>query len=141
VPFPSLVRPVRAHRSDSCAGGASPSSPRRVLAPPALPRDPALPLKVRNPPTPLIWSLLLYCSRDCSPELSRTAVSLPRRVQCLLLPPRRRDAHGRVRQTTLIVPELNPNPLVPRRGQPPRLRQALAVGPSGATAPVSTPGR
>jgi hypothetical protein len=80
------------------------------------PVTPALPLKVSNPPAPLIWSILLCCSRDCSLELSRAAVSPPRRVQRLLVLPRRRDAHGRVRQTTLNTPELIPKPLEPRRG-------------------------
>jgi hypothetical protein len=105
------------------------------------PVTPTLPLKVSNPLAPLIWSLLLCCSRDCSPELSRTAVSPPRRVQRLLVPPCRRDVHGRVRQTALIAPELNPKPLEPRRDQPPRLRRALAAGPSGATVPLSAPDR
>jgi hypothetical protein len=102
---------------------------------------PALPLKASNPPAPLIWSLLLCCSRDCSPELSRAAVSPPRCVQRLLVLPRRRDTHGRVRKTALNTPELAPKPLEPRRGQPPRLRRAFAAGPSDATAPVFAPGR
>jgi hypothetical protein len=100
---------------------------------------PTLPLKVSNPPVPLIWSLLLCCSRDCSPELSHTAVSLPRRVQRPLVLPRRREGHGRVRQTARNAPELAPKPLEPHRGQPPRLRRALAAGPSGATVHVSAP--
>jgi hypothetical protein len=102
---------------------------------------PALPLKVSNMLAPLIWSLLLCCSRDCSPELSRAAVSPPRRVQRPLVLPCRREGHGRVRQTTLNGPELAPKPLEPRRGQPPRLWRALTVGPSSATAPVSAPDR
>jgi hypothetical protein len=102
---------------------------------------PALPLKVSNPPAPLIWSLLLCCSRDCSSELSRAAVSPPRRVQRSLVLPRQREGHGRVRQTALNAPELAPKPLEPRCGQPPHLRRALAAGPSGATAPVSAPDR
>jgi hypothetical protein len=88
---------------------------------------PALPLKVSNPPAPLIWSLLLCCSRDCSPELSRAAVSPPRRVQRPLVLPRRREGHDRVRQTALNAPELAPKPLEPRCGQPPRLRRALTA--------------
>jgi hypothetical protein len=77
---------------------------------------PALFPKVSNPPAPLIWSLLLYCSRDCSPELSHAAVSPPHRVQRPLVLPRRREGHDRVRQTALNVPELAPKPLEPRRG-------------------------
>jgi hypothetical protein len=102
---------------------------------------PALPLKVSNLPVPLIWSLLLCCSRDCSPELSRTAVSPPRRMQRPLVLPRRHESHGRVRQTALNAPELAPKPLEPCRGQPPRLQRDLATEPSGATAPVSAPSR
>jgi hypothetical protein len=102
---------------------------------------PVLPLEVSNLPAPLFWSLLPWLARDCSPELPRVAVSPPRRVQRPLVPPRRRDAHGRVRQTALNAPELVPKPLEPRRGQPPRLRRALVVGLSGATAPVSAPSR
>jgi hypothetical protein len=101
----------------------------------------ALPLKVSNPPVPLIWSSLLYYSRDCSLELSHTVVSLPRRGLRPLVLLRQREGHGRVRQTALIAPEINPKPLVPRSGQPPRLRRALAAGPSGATVPMSAPGR
>jgi hypothetical protein len=77
---------------------------------------PVLPLKVSNPPVPLIWLFLLCCSRDCSSELSCAAVGPPRRVQRPLVLPRRREGHGRVRQTALNVPELAPMPLEPRRG-------------------------
>jgi hypothetical protein len=82
---------------------------------------PALPLEVSNLPTPLIRPLLPWLARDCSLELPRAAVSPLRRVQRPLVLPRQRDAHGRVRQTALNVPELVPKPLEPRRGQPPRL--------------------
>jgi hypothetical protein len=102
---------------------------------------PALPLEVSNLLAPLIRSLLHWLARDYSPELPRTAVSPPRRVQHPLVLPRRRDAHGRVRQTALNAPELAPKPLEPRHGQPPHLRRALATGPSGATAPVSASSR
>jgi hypothetical protein len=141
VPFPSLVCPARAHRSSSCAAGAPPPSPRRVPAPPSLPRDSALPLEVSNLPAPLIWSLLPWLARDCSPELPHAAVSPPRRVQRPLVLLRWRDAHGRVRQTALNAPELVPKHLEPHRGQPPRLRRALAAGPSREIKPVSAPSR
>jgi hypothetical protein len=72
---------------------------------------PALPLKVSNPLVPLIWLSPLCCSRDCSPEQSRAAVSPPRRGLRSLVPLRQREGHGRVRQTALNVPELNPKPL------------------------------
>jgi hypothetical protein len=102
---------------------------------------PALPLKVSNPLVPLIWLFLLCFSRDCSPELSRAAVSPPRRVQRPVVLLCHREGHGRVRQTALNTPELAPKPLEPRRGEPPRHRRALAAGPNDATAPVSSPGR
>jgi hypothetical protein len=102
---------------------------------------PAIPLEVSNLHVPLVRSLLPWLARDCSPELIRAAVIPPRRVQRPLVLPRRRDAHGRVRQTALNAPELVPNSLEPRRGQSPRLWRALAAGPSGATAPVFAPSR
>jgi hypothetical protein len=100
----------------------------------------ALLLEVSNLLVPLIWSLLPCLARDCSPELPRATVSPPRRVQRPLVLLRRRDAHGRVRQTALNAPELNPEPLVPRHGQPSRLRRTLIAGPSGATTPMLAPG-
>ena len=102
---------------------------------------PTLPLEVSNLLAPLIWPLLPWLARDCLPELPHAAVSPPHRVLRPLVLPRRRDAHGRVRQTALNAPELAPKPLEPRHGQPPRLRRALTAGPSGATAPVSVPSR
>jgi hypothetical protein len=98
------------------------------------PVTPAFPLKVSNLPTPLFPCLLPWSSRDCSPELIHTAVSPPHRGLRPLVPLRQRDAHDRVCQTALNAPELFPKPLEPRRGQSPRLRRALAAGPSGATA-------
>jgi hypothetical protein len=47
--------------------------------------------------------------------------------------------HSRVRRVTLNKPDPFPKPLEPRRGRPPRLRRALAVGPNGATALMSGP--
>ena len=82
------------------------------------PVTPALPLEVSNLPAPLIWLLLPWLARNCSSELPRAAVSPPRRVQRPLVLPRRRDAHGRVCQTTLNTPELVPKPLEPHHGQP-----------------------
>jgi hypothetical protein len=51
------------------------------------------------------------------------------------------EGHGRVRQTALIAPRLVPEPLVPRRGRPSRLRRVLAMGPSDTTAPMPALGR
>jgi hypothetical protein len=96
---------------------------------------PTLLLEVSNLPVPLIWLSSLYSSRDCSSEQSSAAVSALRRGLRPLVPLRRRVGHGRVRQTSLIASRLVPEPLVPCRGRSARLRQTLAVGPSGATAP------
>jgi hypothetical protein len=77
---------------------------------------PALPLKVSNPLVPLIWSSLLCCSRNCSPEQSSAVVSSPCRGLRSLMPLRQREGHGRTRQIPPIALGLNPEPLVPRRG-------------------------
>jgi hypothetical protein len=89
---------------------------------------------VSNLPAPLIRQLLPFCPCDCSLELIHAAVSPPCRVQRPLVLSRQRDADGRVRQTALNAPELFPKPLEPRYGRSPRLRRALAAGPSSATA-------
>jgi hypothetical protein len=96
---------------------------------------PALLLEVSNLLVPLIWPSSLYSSRDCLPEQPSIAVSPPRRGLRSLVPPRRCEGHGRVCQTTLIVPRLVSESLVPCRGRSARLRRTLAAGPSGATAP------
>jgi hypothetical protein len=139
VPFPSLLRPVRAHG----AIFVQPEPRRhRPVKPMHLRRcfaTPALLLEVRNLPVPLIWSSPLYSSRDCSPEQSSVAVSPLCRDLRPLVPLRQREGHGRVRQITRIAPRLVPKPREPRRGRPARLRRTLAAGPSGATAFRSGP--
>jgi hypothetical protein len=114
----------------------------RPVVPPHLrrpPRTPEFELEVSNLPVPLIRPLPPWLARDCLPKLRHAAVSPPRRVQRPPVLLRRRDAHGRVCQTALNAPELVPKPLEPRRGRSPRLWRDLAVGPSGATAPMSAP--
>jgi hypothetical protein len=64
---------------------------RCYLVPPALPR------KVSNLPVPLFPYVLHQLTRNCSPKLSRAAVSLSHRVQRPLVLPRRRGALGWVR--------------------------------------------
>jgi hypothetical protein len=105
------------------------------------PATPTLPLEVSNLLAPLIWSLLPWLARDCSLELPHTAISPPRRVQRPLVLPHRRNAHGRVCQTALNVPELAPSlwsPIVASslvsgelspwdRAAPPRLGPAPVV--------------
>jgi hypothetical protein len=54
--------------------------------------------------------------------------------------PRRRDAQDCVRRVILNAPDPFPKPLEPRRGRTPRLRRALAAGPSDATTLRSDPG-
>jgi hypothetical protein len=124
----------------SCAAGVlhrrsiEPLRLRRCFATPAL-------LEVSNLPVPLIWLSSLYSSHDCSSEQSSAAVSPLHRGLRSLVPPCRREGHGRVRQTPLIAPRLIPESLVPCRGRSARLQRTLAVGPSGATAPKSALGR
>jgi hypothetical protein len=106
----------------SCAAGVC---HRRPVEPLRLHRcfaTPALLLEVSNLPVPLIWSSSLYSPRDCSPEQSSAAVSLPHRGLRSMVPPRRCEGHGRVRHTALIAPRLVPESLVPRLGRPTRLR-------------------
>jgi hypothetical protein len=62
-----------------------------------------------------------------------------RRGLCPLVLPRRCDTHGHVCRVALNAPEPFPKPLEPRRGRPPRLRRALAAGPSDTTALMSGP--
>jgi hypothetical protein len=119
----------------SCVAGVR---HRRPVEPLLLRRcftTPALLLEVRNLPVPLIWLSPLCSSRNCSPEQSSAAVSPPHRGLRSLVPQRRCEGHGRVRQTAPIAPRLVPEPLVPRRGRPARLRRTLTAEPSGATVP------
>jgi hypothetical protein len=119
----------------SCAAGVRHRCPVEPLCLHRCFATPALLLEVSNLPMPLIWLSPICSSRDCSPEQSGAVVSLPRRGLRSLVPSRRCEDHGRVRQTALIAPMLVPEPLVPRRGRPARLRRTLAAGLSGATAP------
>jgi hypothetical protein len=102
---------------------------------------PALLLEVSNLHVPLIWSFPLNISRDCSPEQSSATVSPLQRGLRPLVPLRRHDTHGRVRQTALNTPRPVPKPQEPRRGRPARLRRTLTAGTSGATAFRSGPSR
>jgi hypothetical protein len=66
------------------------------------------------------------CTEVCCS--SGTVVSLPRRVPCSLVPPRRRGAHGQVRHVALSAPKPFPKPLEPGRGHPTRLQRDFAAG-------------
>jgi hypothetical protein len=58
------------------------------------PMPPVLLLKVSNLPAPLFPCVLLWLTCNCSPELPRAAVNLPRRVQRPPVHPCRRGALG-----------------------------------------------
>jgi hypothetical protein len=139
VPSLSLLCPVRAHRSISCAARFCHHRPVESLRLRRCFTVPALLLEVSNLSVPLIWSSPLYSSRDCSPEQSSAAVSPLRRGLRPLVPLRQREGYGRVRQIARIAPRPVPKPREPRRGCPARLRRTLAAGPSGATAFKSSP--
>jgi hypothetical protein len=135
VPFPPCCVRSALTGAFSCAAGVR---HRRPVEPLRIRRcfvTPALLLEVSNLPVPLIWSSSLYSSHDCSLEQPSTAVSPPHHGLRSLVPPRRCEGHGRVRQTALIAPRLVPESLVPHRGWYARLRRTLTAGPSGATAP------
>jgi hypothetical protein len=140
-PLPPCCARYALTRAFSCAVGVR---HRRPVEPLRLRRcfaTLALLLEVSNLLVPLIWLSPPCSSRDCSLEQSSAAVSPFRRGLRSLVPSGRRVGHGRVCQTSLIALRLVPDPLVPRRGRSAHLRQTLAAGPSGATAPNSAPGR
>jgi hypothetical protein len=126
LPFPSLVCPVHTNRSVSYVAGTLPSSTRGSIAPPPFSKRPGVRTRGEHP----AHSRLVVPPRDFSHRGLRS-----------LAPPCRFCAHGCVRRVALNVPDHFPKPLEPCRGCPPRLRRALAVGPSGATALMSSPGR
>jgi hypothetical protein len=116
VPFPSLFRPVRAHQSDSCAAGAPPPEPRRILVPPPLLRDPSASPQGEQLARALnlVVTALLLMRLLAGAVPRRRWPASPCAVPFGVL--RRREGHGRVYQTALNTPELDPKPLEPCRG-------------------------
>jgi hypothetical protein len=109
--------------------------------PPSLLCDASASARGEQPACALNLSSSLYSSRDCSPEQSSTAVSLPRCGLRSLVPPRRCEGHGRVRQTALIAPRLVPEPLVRAGRGAQKGRGGTDVAGERAVVGVSTAGR
>jgi hypothetical protein len=86
VPFSSLFRPVRAHRSDLYAAGAPPSSPRRVLVPPPLLRDFSASPQGEQPARTLNLVIPTLLPTRLLAGAIPAAVSLPRRGLRPLVP-------------------------------------------------------
>jgi hypothetical protein len=135
VPSPSLLRPVHAHLSSSCAIGAPPPSTQGSTAPPPFSKRPGVRTRGEHPSHAVI-----------SPSIIPAPAQLLAGVSCAtakpFLPqsafsgaPCRFCAHGRVRRVALNMSDRFPKPPEPRRGRSARLRRTLAAGPSGATAP------
>jgi hypothetical protein len=122
LPFSSLVCPVHAHRSVSCAVGAPPPSARGSIAPRRSPSIPGFALEVSTLPMPLFSQVSPQSPRNCSPELVAPPQDFSHRGLCSLAPPCRFCVHCRVRRVTLNMPDPFPKPLEPHRGHPPRLR-------------------
>jgi hypothetical protein len=117
---------------------------RRPKAPPHPHRSPSVPefaLEVSNLPMPLIRQVSPQRPHNFSLELAAPPRNLFHRGMHSLAPPCWFSAHGRVHHDALNVSGLLPKPPEPRRGRSTRLRRTLAVGPSGANAPKSTPCR
>jgi hypothetical protein len=95
------VRPLPFCFVRSALTGATFAQPelrhRRPVEPLRLRRcfaTPALLLEVSNLPAPMIWSLLPWLARDCSPKQSSAAVSPLRHGLRSLVPPRQCEGHG-----------------------------------------------
>jgi hypothetical protein len=111
----------------------SPSHPRRS------PSVPEFALEVSTLPMLLFCQVSPQSLRNCSSKLVAPSRDFSHRGLRSLVPLCRFCAHGCVRRVALNVPDPFPKPLEPRRGRPPHLRRALAGGPSGTAALMSSP--
>jgi hypothetical protein len=120
---------------------AQPEPRRRRLEAPLhpchSPNVPEFTLEVSIIPMPLFRQVSPLRPRNCSPKLVVPPRNLFLRGLRSLVPSCRFYAHGRVHRVALNVSDPFPKPLEPRCGQPSPLRQTIAAGPSGATAPKS----
>jgi hypothetical protein len=118
LPFPSLICPVRAHRSISCTAGAPPPSSQGSIAPPPFSKRPRVRTRGEYPShafispsiAPVPVQLLTGVNRATArPFLPRSAFS---GAPCWFY------AHGCVRCVALNVPDSLPKPLSPAVAAP-----------------------
>jgi hypothetical protein len=141
VPSPSLLCPVHAHQSSSCAVGAPPSSTRGSTAPLPFSKRPRVRTRGEHPSHAVISPSIIPAPAQLLARVSCAAAEpfLPRFA--FSVAPCRFCAHGCVRRDVLNVPGSFPKPPEPHHGRSARLRRTPAAVPSGATAPKSTPCR
>jgi hypothetical protein len=118
LPFPSLVCPIRAHQSISCAAGAPLPSTRGSIAPCRSPSVSEFALEVSTLSMPLFRQVSPQNPHNCSSELVAPPQDFSHRGLRSLVPPCRLCAHGCVRRVALNVPHPFPTLLEPHRGCP-----------------------
>ena len=118
MPFPSLVYPVRAHRSVSCAARAPQPSTRGSIAPPPFSKRPGVRTQGDHPSHAFISPSITQSPRNCSPELVAPPRDFSHHGLRSLAPSCRFCAHGRFCRVALNVSDPFPKPLEPRCGRP-----------------------